>query len=145
MAIADRKALPQNIPMESSTPREQASTSVEHEAQYMSTMSLEVHVNTRGKLVPNPEEDEVKCIFWSVKSDEDFGQSSQNAPDKAQTGIIVFSEDGILAQQIRRQTSIEVLEEFSELDVLVRIVEVVRNLDPDVLTGFEVHGSSWGS
>ncbi len=32
------------------------STSVQHEAQYMSTMSLEVHANTRGKLVPNPEQ-----------------------------------------------------------------------------------------
>ncbi|KAK4925761.1 DNA polymerase zeta, partial [Elasticomyces elasticus] len=35
------------------------STSVEHQARHMSTMSLEVHVNTRGTLFPNPEEDEI--------------------------------------------------------------------------------------
>ncbi|KAH8882465.1 hypothetical protein GQ53DRAFT_733954 [Thozetella sp. PMI_491] len=123
------------------------STSVEHEAQYMSTMSLEVHVNTRGKLVPNPEEDEVKCVFWCLKSDEDFGRSqSSTTGGGMQQGIVVFSEDGgVLGKQVRRQLpSVEVLEESSELDLFVRMVEVVRTHDPDVLTGYEVHGSSWG-
>lgn len=119
------------------------STSVQHEAQYMSTMSLEVHVNTRGKLVPNPEEDEVQCIFWSIKSDEHLAQGTQS-PDSTQSGIIVMSEDGILAQKIRGQISAEVLEETSELGVMVRMVEIVRTHDPDILTGYEVHGSSWG-
>ncbi|KAI1079676.1 hypothetical protein F5B20DRAFT_161116 [Whalleya microplaca] len=113
------------------------STSVQHEAQYMSTMSLEVHVNTRGKLFPNPEEDEVQCIFWCSKSDD-------NVSLALQSGIIVLSEDGSLAQTIQRQTSTEVLEESSELDLMVRMVEIVRTHDPDILTGYEVHGSSWG-
>jgi DNA polymerase zeta len=120
------------------------STSVQHEAQYMSTMTLEIHVNTRGKLVPNPEEDEVKCIFWCVKSDEDFGLTSQSASDNTFAGVVVLSEDGTLAQRIRSMTSIDVVEETSELDVMVRMVELVRTYDPDVLTGYEVHGGSWG-
>ncbi|KAH8907602.1 hypothetical protein BR93DRAFT_926626 [Coniochaeta sp. PMI_546] len=120
------------------------STSVQHEAQYMSTMSLEVHVNTRGKLVPNPEEDEVKCIFWCVKSDEDFSLTSQSASDNTLCGVVVLSAGGTLAQRIRSMISIEVLEEASELDLMVRMVELVRTYDPDVLTGYEVHGGSWG-
>ncbi|KAM0417214.1 hypothetical protein ACHAPT_012791 [Fusarium lateritium] len=119
------------------------SSSVEYEAQYMSTMSLEVHVNTRGKFVPNPEEDEVQCIFWALKSD-DTVTSSQNAADAVQTGILVLSGDSNLAQRIRRQTTAEVIEEASELDLMVRMVEIVRTHDPDILTGYEVHGSSWG-
>lgn len=119
------------------------STSVQHEAQYMSTMSLEVHVNTRGKLVPNPEEDEVQCIFWCSKSDENFATSDQ-ASLAVQSGIIVLSEDGLLAQRIQKQTAIEVIEETSELDLMTRMVEIVRTHDPDILTGYEVHGSSWG-
>lgn len=118
-------------------------TSVQHEAQYMSTMSLEVHVNTRGKLVPNPEEDEVQCIFWATKSDEDFQDGSQST-DTTVLGIIVVTEDGILARRIRAQAKVEVIEEPTELDAMVRMVEIVRNHDPDVLTGYEVHGSSWG-
>ncbi|KAI3397309.1 hypothetical protein diail_10966 [Diaporthe ilicicola] len=118
-------------------------TSVQHEAQYMSTMSLEVHVNSRGRLVPNPEEDEIQCIFWATKSDENSQDGSQ-LPDSTLAGIIVVSEDGKIAQRIRRHTKLEVTEEPSELDAMVRITEIVRTHDPDVLAGYEVHGSSWG-
>ncbi|KAG8166676.1 hypothetical protein KVR01_002365 [Diaporthe batatas] len=118
-------------------------TSVQHEAQYMSTMSLEVHVNTRGSLVPNPEEDEIQCIFWATKSDGSSPDGSQ-LTDGTLAGIVVVSEDGEIAQRLRRHTKIEVIEEPSELDAMVRMIEIVRTHDPDVLAGFEVHGSSWG-
>ncbi|PSS03270.1 hypothetical protein BD289DRAFT_478735 [Coniella lustricola] len=120
----------------------QNTTSVQHEAQYMSTMSLEVHVNTRGTLNPDPEEDEVQCIFWAIKSDEHTQDSSDN--ESILYGIIVVSDDGTLAESIRRHTKVEVLEESTELDAMARMVDVVRMRDPDVLTGYEVHGSSWG-
>lgn len=118
-------------------------SSVQHEVQYMSTMSLEVHVNTRGKLNPNPEEDEVQCIFWAIRSDESLpdGSQSENATI---CGLIVVSEDGTLAERMRKHTQIEVLEEPTELDAMVRMVGIVRAHDPDILTGYEVHGSSWG-
>ncbi|EXA40006.1 DNA polymerase zeta subunit [Fusarium oxysporum f. sp. raphani 54005] len=118
------------------------STSVQHEIQYMSTMSLEVHVNTRGKFVPNPEEDEVQCVFWAIKSDGTASGSQDSAG--VQTGILLLSNDAEFTQRIQRQTNAEVIEENSELDLMVRMVEIVRNHDPDILTGYEVHGSSWG-
>jgi DNA polymerase zeta len=123
--------------------QKQKSTSVQHEAQYMSTMSLEIHVNSRGKLVPNPEEDEVQCIFWCLRSDEQCLFGTQSTDDTI-SGIVVLSEDGYFAEQIRNQTSVEVVEEVSELDLLVRMVEIVRTHDPDILAGYEVHGASWG-
>ncbi|KAM0325114.1 hypothetical protein ACHAQA_007653 [Verticillium albo-atrum] len=119
------------------------SSGVKHEIQYMSTMSLEVHVNTRGTLVPNPDEDEVQCIFWSIKADGSIS-TSQEAPGSMIAGIVVRSPDGNLAKRMRRQTTVEVIEETEELDLFVRMVEIVRTHDPDVLTGYEVHGSSWG-
>ncbi|KAF6802480.1 DNA polymerase zeta catalytic subunit [Colletotrichum sojae] len=119
------------------------STSVKHEAQYMSTMALEVHVNTRGKFVPNPEEDEVQCIFWSIKADG-TASNSQDKNGGIIAGVVVLSPDGALAQRTRRYISAEIVEESSELDLMVRMVEIVRAHDPDILTGYEVHGSSWG-
>jgi DNA polymerase zeta len=118
------------------------STSVQHEVQYMSTMSLEVHVNTRGKFVPNPEEDEVQCVFWAIKSDGNTSGSQDSAGFL--TGILLLSNDADFTRRIQRQTNAEVIEENSELDLMVRMVEIVRNHDPDILTGYEVHGSSWG-
>lgn len=119
------------------------STSVEHEVQYMSTMSLEIHVNTRGKYVPNPEEDAIQCVFWACKTDE-VKRHSQKMSDTIQSGIIVLSSEGNLKRVMQKATGAEVLEEESELDVIVRMVEIVRTYDPDILTGYEVHGSSWG-
>lgn len=119
------------------------STSVQHEVQYMSTMSLEVHVNTRAKLVPNPEEDEIQCIFWSCKGDE-VAYASQDDGDGMVSGIMVLGSGGDLAKRMRKASKVEVIEEESELDLLVRLVDVVKELDPDILTGYEVHGGSWG-
>jgi len=121
----------------------QVSKSVQRETQYMSTMSLEIHVNTREHLLPDPEEDEVQCIFWCLKSDEQCFPGGRPA-DGILAGIIVLSENRDLVQQIRSQTSVDVLEEPTELDLLTRMVAIVRTLDPDILTGYEVHGSSWG-
>ncbi|KAE9370566.1 DNA polymeras-like protein zeta catalytic subunit [Stipitochalara longipes BDJ] len=121
----------------------QETTNVKHEAQYMSTMSLEIHVNTRGNLVPNPEEDEVQCVFWCLQSDEDRLESNGVA-EGTHLGIVALSEDGLMAQKIAKQVAYEVQEESSELDLIVRMVEIVRSYDPDILTGYEVHGGSWG-
>ncbi|EGO51803.1 hypothetical protein NEUTE1DRAFT_125454 [Neurospora tetrasperma FGSC 2508] len=117
--------------------------SAQDQAQYMSAMSLEVHVNTRGKLVPDPEEDEVQCVFWYLRSEVNALRGTQ-APDDTARGIVVFSEDGSLADRIRKHTSVPVVQETTELDMMVRMVEIVRNHDPDIFTGYEVHGSSWG-
>ncbi|KUJ07350.1 uncharacterized protein LY89DRAFT_789805, partial [Mollisia scopiformis] len=121
----------------------QKTTSIKHEAQYMSTMSLEIHVNTRGNFVPNPEEDEVQCLFWCLQSDEE-GLENNGTSGNTHVGVVVLSEDGALSQKIAKQVAVEVQEEASELDLIIRMVEIVRNHDPDILTGYEVHGGSWG-
>ncbi|KAL6836217.1 hypothetical protein J3E69DRAFT_320847 [Trichoderma sp. SZMC 28015] len=124
--------------------QKQPSSAVPHEAQYMSTMSLEIHVNTRGNFVPNPEEDEIQCIFWHWKDDEAMGNAARELPGSSKSGIVVLSRDDVLASQVRNVVPDEVIQESSELDLLNRMVEIVRFYDPDILTGYEVHGGSWG-
>lgn len=119
------------------------STGILHETQYMSTMSLEVHVNTRGNLAPNPEIDEISCIFWCIKS------GPENLEDKCPgeetyVGILALSKDGFLGQAISQKTGLEVKSEPTELDIMNHMVDIVRNHDPDILIGYEVHGGSWG-
>ena len=123
--------------------QKQRSTSVQHETQYMSMMSLEIHVNTRGHLVPNPEQDEISCVFWCLQSDdEDLEVNGIN--EGTHVGILTLSEEGGLAHKIQQHTGVEVEEESSELDLINRMVDYVRNYDPDILTGYEVHNGSWG-
>ncbi|PTB70497.1 zeta catalytic subunit of dna polymerase [Trichoderma citrinoviride] len=124
--------------------QKQPSSAVPHEAQYMSSMSLEIHVNTRGNFVPNPEEDEIQCIFWHWKDDEATSSATPGLPGSSESGILVLSVDSALGGRIRSAVPDEVAEESSELDLLNKMVEIVRFYDPDILTGYEVHGSSWG-
>ncbi|KAJ9618304.1 DNA polymerase zeta [Taxawa tesnikishii (nom. ined.)] len=123
--------------------QQQKSTSVQHETQYMSTMSLEIHVNSRGDLAPDPEQDEISCIFWCLQSDdEEF--VSDGPDDGLRLGVLALSPDGSLARKISKQLKVRVEEEDNELDLINRMVDVVRSYDPDILTGYEVHNSSWG-
>jgi len=123
--------------------QKQRSTSVQHETQYMSTMSLEIHANTRGNLVPNPEQDEIECIFWCLQSDDDDLEVN-GINEGTHVGILALSEGGGLARRISQHTAVEVEEETTELDLVIRMVDIVRDYDPDILTGYEVHGGSWG-
>ncbi|KAK6496374.1 DNA polymerase zeta [Arthrobotrys musiformis] len=119
------------------------SESVTHEVQHMSIMSLEIHINTRGTLLPDPAEDEVAMIFYSFRS-TDAEQASQGLQQGLHTGILLLSESEFEADKIRRIFPIEVDRESTELDLLLSLVRVVRDLDPDIITGYEVHNSSWG-
>ena len=119
------------------------STSVKHETQYMSIMSLEIHVNTRGNLVPNPEQDEIACIFWSLQS-EDEEMEVNGINEGTHVGILALSEEGGLAHRISQHTAAEIEEEMTELDLINRMIDIVRGYDPDILTGYEVHNGSWG-
>jgi DNA polymerase zeta len=114
------------------------STSVKHESQYMSIMSLEVHVNSRGSLVPDPAEDDIQCIFWSIQGEENA------TTDRPRAGILCLSDEEGIAVRIAKQVSADVEYEEDELDLINRVVDIVRQFDPDILTGYEVHNSSWG-
>ncbi|EXJ70768.1 DNA polymerase zeta subunit [Cladophialophora psammophila CBS 110553] len=123
--------------------QKQPSTSVQHETQYMNVMSLEVHVNTRGSLAPNPDEDAIACIFWCAQTDYE-GDDTNVSKNGLHVGILAVAGDEQTAKRIARNVPYHVEEEATELDVLTRFVDIVRYYDPDVLTGYEVHNSSWG-
>ncbi|KAF1934176.1 uncharacterized protein M421DRAFT_114633 [Didymella exigua CBS 183.55] len=118
--------------------QKQNSTSVKYKTEYMSIMSLEVHVNNRGDLVPDPAEDEIQCIFWTVEGEENA------TTDRPRIGILCLSDENGIAERIAKQVKTEVEYEEDELDLINHIVDIVRQFDPDILTGYEVHNSSWG-
>lgn len=121
--------------------QKQASTSVQHETGYMSTMSLELHVNSRGDLAPDPERDEVTFVVWCITDDQ--------MDETTTLGIVLLNnddDDDLLEQKIQRMvgSKVKVYSENNELDLINKIVDTVRFYDPDVLTGYEVHNNSWG-
>ncbi|KAL5332832.1 hypothetical protein BJX70DRAFT_97060 [Aspergillus crustosus] len=118
-------------------------TGVEHQAEYMSILSLEVHVNTRGLLTPNPEEDEIASFFWCISSKDDSNED--NGPlSGTHLGVIFQGEGERPGAKVSRAIRIDCEHEPTELDLINRLVDIVRFHDPDIITGYEVHHSSWG-
>lgn len=124
-------------------PTKDQSTSVEHQNQYMSIMSLEVHVNSRGVLSPNPEEDEVSCVFWCIQSEDEDVDPNGSIPG-VHVGMIYQGEGDVPETKIVRALKIETDQQTTELDLINRVVDIVRYHDPDIITGYEVHNNSWG-
>ncbi|OQD83288.1 hypothetical protein PENANT_c017G06835 [Penicillium antarcticum] len=119
------------------------STSVEHQTQYMSTMSMEVHVNTRGTLLANPEEDEITCMFWCIQSDDDDLEVNSHLLG-VHVGMVYHGEGERPEGKISKVLTIDAEHEPTELDLINRLIDIVRYHDPDILTGYEVHNASWG-
>ncbi|KAJ5116216.1 hypothetical protein N7456_000564 [Penicillium angulare] len=118
-------------------------TSVVHQTQYMSTMSLEVHVNTRGNLSANPVEDEISCIFWCLQSEDEELEVNSHLPG-VHVGMIYQGEDEKPEAKVSKALRIDMEYEPTELDLINRLVDIVRYHDPDILTGYEIHNASWG-
>jgi DNA polymerase zeta len=117
--------------------QKQKATTVQHEIQYMTIMSLEVHVNCRGTLAPDPAKDEIACVFWCIEGEQD-------GDGKYRAGILCLSSEDDTTERTSKQSSVEVQFEEDELDLINRLVDIVRQFDPDILTGYEVHNTSWG-
>lgn len=122
---------------------QERSTTLENQTQYMSIMSLEAHVNTRGALVPNPEEDEISCVFWCIQSEDQDLEPNGNIPG-VHVGMIYQGEGNVPETKIIRALKIETDYQTTELELINRVVDIVRFSDPDIITGYEVHNNSWG-
>ena len=87
---------------------------------------------TRDDKVPNPETDEVVAIFYAfhVAGMEVLrsGVLVQNRPHVSQTRLRQFDMNYF----------------GGELDLLNGLVDLVIELDPDILAGWEVQINSWG-
>src|SRR5215471_243143 len=101
-------------------------------------------VNTRGQLLPNPEEDGINCLFWCIQTPHYTSGIAESASrfvvtrisnehSRYQSGIIIV-KDAVLISRSSLPTGLIIDEEDSELDLINRLTDIVREYDPDILT-----------
>jgi DNA polymerase elongation subunit (family B) len=73
-------------------------------------------------------------MFWCIQSVNG---------GELQSGILVADED-FTQETFRRFADVEIVVEPDEQYMINSLVDIVRDLDPDILTGYEVHSESWG-
>lgn len=108
---------------------------VESECNNLVIFALEVHVQTRGNLLPDPEKDEVTALFYAIYND------SPPTPSKPDTvaGSIVGVEN---SKNFLQQSGTYYVE--NEKALLNKLVELIYFWDPDILVGYEIEMQSWG-
>lgn len=89
-------------------------------------------VLTREEYVPDPDVDQILAVFYTYK---DFEGGTP------QTGIVTI-QDTQLDQQRLKDVQLETVP--SEFELINRMVDIVVELDPDILVGWEVQRASWG-
>ncbi|KIM48192.1 hypothetical protein M413DRAFT_439909 [Hebeloma cylindrosporum] len=98
----------------------------------MTILSLELFAATRESKVPDADLDEVSAIFYA---------HHVSRVEVTQTGVLTVQTPQ-LDQKRLRNIKIESLE--TELDLLNRLIDLIAELDPDILTGWDVQLGSWG-
>ncbi len=96
---------------------------------HLTLLAVEIFVQTRHVLLPDPEFDPVTCIFYAVY---------EEGPKKNSHGLLSLNSDmGCLDFDL-----VKIVQTEAEMfDVLV---EVVQEHNPEILLGYDTQRSSWG-
>lgn len=117
------------------------------EKEHMSSLGIELHINTRGDLLPDPSKDEIQAIFYCLQH-EDEHRPDNGRKEGTFTGYIASQQAGgdSTSVNFRRlglsRFAIDVVDD--EIDLIRALIDKVREWDPEIFTGYDVLKDSWG-
>lgn len=110
-------------------------------------MSVEIHVQTRGDLRPNPEIDPISAIFYRIHND--VPEDHRRAPSVC--GIILNHEHGLAAtdrldpyKYNKCSYVADVVTVANERELYEKFLLLISFWDPDIFAGYEIEQVSWG-
>ncbi|XP_054272954.1 DNA polymerase zeta catalytic subunit [Macrosteles quadrilineatus] len=106
------------------------------EHQFLTILSMELHIHTRGELKPNPDHDAICCVFYNITND---------CPDTSIaniTGVIYVKDNG--KEEKMPQFRCQLHAVADEPSLIAAFVALVRKWDPDIFVGYEIELLSWG-
>ncbi|GAA5923255.1 DNA-directed DNA polymerase [Sporobolomyces koalae] len=119
-----------------------AGAPVHREKQHMAVLALELHVNTRKHLLPDPKEDAIEAACYCLQSDnEDLVANGRS--ENTHVGVIVVGDESLRKQIGPTDFALEIVEDERQL-VEVLLEKVRFEFDPECVSGYEVHHASWG-
>lgn len=101
----------------------------------LTILSMELHVQTRNELKPNPEFDAISAIFYCLD-----GYSSASEM-KNFSGIIACVNDSNFRYI---KSGVDVFLVKTEMEILETFFKKIREFDPDIFAGYEIETASWG-
>jgi len=107
--------------------------------QQLTLLSVEIQADCRGRLLPDPRYDAVRCIALSAQDD------GEDVPDGLfLTRVLLNCGEGLAGRPLDGLYGIQVDAVATEAELFELFVEAVRALDPDILVGYDVQKGSFG-
>ncbi|KAF9340729.1 DNA polymerase zeta [Linnemannia elongata] len=117
--------------------------SVAIEKDYLDVLSMEVHCRTRGGLLPDPKVDPILAVFYCWQTERE-GLTSNGWVPGFHVGMITYEGSGMHKKLALGPLGVSVEVAMDEGAMMNTVIDRVRQLDPDILAGYEVHNQSWG-
>lgn len=106
-------------------------------------MSLEVHTQTRGVLNPDPQYDEINCLFYLIQNE--VPDNYRNIPRAVKGFICVKSSESQQDPVLQKMhKDLRICFTNTEKELLIELLKLVAFWDPDIFAGYEIEMSSWG-
>ncbi|SCV68725.1 BQ2448_846 [Microbotryum intermedium] len=117
----------------------------QREKQHMAVLAMELHVNTREGLLPNPLLDPIQAILYCLQSENDDVDMNGRLPDTHVGCIAVRDASETDLRKVIGPTDYALQVVDTELSMIATFLDlIVNDWDPEALAGYEVHHSSWG-
>ncbi|KAI8374784.1 hypothetical protein BD560DRAFT_393226 [Blakeslea trispora] len=115
---------------------------VKHVRDHIDYFSVELHINTREQLLPNPEHDPVLIAFWCLQTKDQYIKSNGYSEEYC-VGAIVMNQLDVFRIGLN-DDRLQVDYADTEEQLFDLLIEKIRYYDPDMLVGYETQNSSWG-
>jgi DNA polymerase zeta len=94
---------------------------------------------SHGERVPNTDVNEIVAVFYSF---QDSANDTSRTSHSFKTGKVVVNNKPHLYPARLRDITAHFVD--NELDLINDIVDIITDLDPDIVLGWEVQSASWG-
>lgn len=103
--------------------------------QQLTVLSLEVQSESRGDLRPDPRFDAINVIALAIQNDNDY---------VTEVYVLLYSNTGFCQRSLDGISGFKVFVFDEEKHLFGQFMKVLCSLDPDILMGWDVQGSSLG-
>lgn len=105
-------------------------------------LTIELHIQCRGDLKPDPDIDPVSAIFYTIMNDV---PENHKLPTLV-SGVMMVKHKEFTVKSFKNMYSNRFKIDFvdTELELLDEFVKFIRLWDPDIFAGYEIEMSSWG-
>eukprot|EP00124_Ichthyophonus_hoferi_P001392 Ihof_evm5s71 gene=Ihof_evmTU5s71 len=110
-----------------------------HYSDHLTTLSLEIHANSRGSKLPDPVHDMINLVAYCIHDDD-----LAKAGHPAITGIIIVTDTSPIPLRQTHVAGHPIKRVETELQLFDMLKELIGVWDPDILLGFNIQSFSWG-